>query len=365
VSDKKRNIEAFYSGIVSQDVPVRILTHLTVAGRLPGTFLFSGPGGVGKLATAIAFAKSLHCSKGGKPDCDCPECSAIRSGTHPDVIVSSKDRHFGVDEMRELVALAGLRSGSGHERVIILDRAELITQAASNAALKALEEPGDHVRFILITDTPASLLSTIRSRAYALKFSLVGDDELARFAEMTGDDPESAETRNAIRIAGGRPGRYFRLKHMKEYVEVTSEIEGWLSESFGRNGTASVEIALKWKDAFWQFADRLSSAERDAAVPRGYNAYEIGDFIKNPDIYGTGPINWQVEERKKKTGRYWTQGRQALLLAGTMSQLLASQSVERNARPISRIHDFIEKVKFNCSFDISVERLYFHLAKAL
>jgi DNA polymerase III gamma/tau subunit len=113
-----------FGGIVGQKVPTSTLTHLVNTRHLPGTLLFCGPGGTGKLATALALAKILHCKGSDKNICGCDSCAAIRVGNHPDVIVLSRDKLYSVEEMREIVALTGLRSAPGQERVIIIDRAE-------------------------------------------------------------------------------------------------------------------------------------------------------------------------------------------------------------------------------------------------
>ncbi len=351
---------ATFGGIVGQGVTTRVLSHLISKNRLPGTMLFSGPGGVGKLAVALAVAKRLHCKEQFEEDCECQSCRAIRTGTHPDVVVLSRDRLFGVDEMREVVALAGLRSAPGQERVIILDRAENITQAASNAALKALEEPGDHVRFILITDTPAVLLPTVRSRSYRLRFGLVPENEMAQFARSVGDNPEEEETLDAIHFASGRPGLYLRKRHSSEYREVVDETGVWINRLLEMKGRPSVQGALDWKEEFWNLAERLVDAERGTHLPRGGNAREIGRHLKNPKEFPVNPINWHVEGSAAKETR-WGKGRKALLLAGLLRRMLALELDSRKISALVRVQDFREKVRFNCSFDIALERLYFSI----
>ncbi len=352
---------SYFDGIIGQDVPTDVLTHLFKSSRLPGTFLFHGPGGVGKLATALTLARALHCKSGSFNNCDCDSCRAIRTGSHPDVIVLSREKQIGVDEIRELVALAGLRSTVGQERVIIIDRAEYITTAAGNAALKTLEEPGDHVRFILITDTPARLLSTVRSRSYHLRFSLLTGAEMIRFTESVGDSANETSTRDALEFANGRPGLYLRWKHSQEYRDVVNDLKTWLKQLPTGKRTASIESALKWKKAFWEFAELLSSAERAANLPRGGDAFEIRRYYESQSEYPVNPVNWRVEERAGKDRR-WSQGRKALLLAGNLRRVLSLDLDTGKARAITRLQDFMEKIRFNCSFDITLERLYFSLA---
>lgn len=350
-----------FRGILGQNVPARVLTHLVESDRLPGTLLFSGPGGVGKLAAALALAKMLHCSEGDGAECECVSCRAIRTGTHPDIIVISRDRLIGVDEMRELVALAGLRTADGRQRVIIIDRAENVTPAASNAALKTLEEPGDRVRFILITDTPAALLPTVRSRAYRLRFTLVAPAAMEDFARLLGDKLSDADTQNALRFAAGRPGRYLRWRRSAEYRGIVGEVAGNVGGLVAGRSSRSLESALAWKGEFWGFAERLASAERQADIPRGADAFEITRHLADPAGFPVAFVNWRIEDAASRETR-WGQGRKALLLAGLIRGIMSGGQGGRARKAVGSLQDFMEKIRFNCNFDIALERLYFSLA---
>ncbi len=323
--------------------------------------MFSGPGGVGKLATALALAKALHCSGDVGGLCDCQSCRAIRAGTHPDVLVLSRDRLIGVEEMREIVALALLKSGSGRDRLTILDRAENITPAAANCALKTLEEPGDHVRFILITDTPSALLSTVRSRAYNVRFTLLASQEMEGFARNIGDTPSSEASKEALRFAGGRPGLYLRWMHLEGYGERVRQVSAWSSALMDSDGTPTIEKALEWKREFWDLAEGLSTLERKADLPRGGDSFEIGRHLASSRDYPLSPVNWRADDSSARESR-WGQGRKALLLSRLIRDIMAVEKTVRRNRAIDQIHDFMEKIRFNCSFDIALERLYFRLA---
>lgn len=361
MKDKRGRTEEGFAGIVGQEVPGRILTHLTRTGRLPGTMLFAGPGGVGKLATAVALAKLLHCPENHPAGCDCPSCSAIRTGSHPGVVVLSQARSIKVDEIRELTALATLRSSEDHERIIIIDRAENITPPAANAALKSLEEPGEHIRFILVTDTPLKLLPTVRSRAYRLRFSLLSRAEMEKFARGIGDDPDESETAEAIDLSGGRPGLYLRWKHSDGYREQVDAAGSFLDELLGESGKPSLSAAIEWKAQFWEQAETLASTERKASLPRGGDIYDIVKHLASPRDFVVKPVNWRVEEVAKKESRL-SQGRKALLLAGLLRRLLSLKLNTETAKAIRRLQDFDEKIRINCNFDIALERLYFGLS---
>ncbi|MFH1676437.1 MAG: hypothetical protein ABIC40_05360, partial [bacterium] len=357
----QKYINHAFEGIIGQRVPIRTLSGLIESSRLPGTFLFSGPGGLGKLATALALAKALHCTEGSEKLCTCQSCRAIRSGTHPDVIVLSRDQTIGVGDMRELTALAQLRSAPNEERIIIIDRAENITQAASNAALKTLEEPGKHIRFVLITDTPASVLPTVRSRSYGVRFSLLSREEMAEFARSIGDNPSDDLPSRALRFAIDRPGYYLRHRFSEEYREVVAEITDWIQGVTENKRAISVRNAIKWKGEFREFAGGLSGIERKIKIPRGGDVFEMREYFRDPSTFAFDPVNWRADDRSAAKKR-WGEGRQILLLSSLIRRIFALELDSRTAEILSRLQDFTEKVRYNCSFDIALERLYFNLA---
>lgn len=350
-----------FGGIVGQDMPVQVLNHLLELGKLPGTLLFSGPGGVGKYAAAISLAKILHCLKDKKPDCDCKSCNAIRVGTHPDVIVLSREKSIGVEEMRELITIAALRSSRSHERTIIIDNAENITTPAANAALKALEEPGDHVRFILVTDTPEALLPTVRSRSYRLRFSLVDHARMVEFARTIGDDPDESDAKGAIRFARGRPGTYLRFMHSENYRQVVNEVREWIAGTVKSGGKPRIKDAIEWKGKFWTMAEKLTDAEQSMSIPRGGDTFDLKRSFESEGKFILAPSNWKTEHGSGSEKR-WTQGRRAILLTGLLRRILYMELDERSVNAIGLLYDFMEKLRFNCSFDIALERLYYGLS---
>ena len=360
-----------FKGIIGHEMPVTVLSHLVEENKLPGTLLFSGPGGVGKLATALALAKALHCKTGSSPGCDCPECSAIRAGNHPDVVVVSRDRVLTVEEMREIVSLAQLKTSGSGERVIIFDRAELINSQAANAALKMLEEPGNRTRFILITDTPAMLLPTIRSRSYKLRFSLLSPDEMKEFAERCGANVGDNETIEGIRVASGRPGLLLRWLISGDYRDITLEIRDWMRGVIGRGDEPTVGSMLDWK-AEWRgregkrkipgYMNNLYEIETKTSIPRGGDVGEIRKWIDSSGKYSVNPINWQMEGKAQKSKKTWSDTRKSLHLAKMITRILAVEPDGPRTRDILSLQDFIRKISWNCSFDIALERLYFKLS---
>src|SRR3954467_6332161 len=169
-----------FSDVRGQEHVVRALRNAVREDRVGHAYLFSGPRGTGKTSTARILAKALNCEHldGGEPDGTCDSCLSIDAGTSYDVQELDAASNNKVEEVRELISRVALGS-PGRTKVYILDEVHMLTPAASAALLKTLEEPPDHVVFVLATTDPQKGLPTIRSRTQHYEFRLLGADELA------------------------------------------------------------------------------------------------------------------------------------------------------------------------------------------
>lgn len=142
-------------------------------------YLFSGPRGTGKTSTARILAKALNCEnlQDGEPCCDCTPCTDMEAGRSFDLFELDAASNNGVDAVRDLIERAAVGS-PGRTKVYILDEVHMLSTAGSNALLKTLEEPPDHVRFVLATTDPQKVLPTIRSRTQHFEFQLLSAQEL-------------------------------------------------------------------------------------------------------------------------------------------------------------------------------------------
>jgi DNA polymerase-3 subunit gamma/tau len=183
-----------FDEVVGQDHVITTLAREVVEGKVAHAYLFSGPRGTGKTTSARLLAKSLNCpnrADDGEPCNTCPSCVGITQGTSLDVIELDAASHNKVEDIREMrVNVSTVASAPGARRVYILDEAHMLSRAASNALLKTLEEPPEHVVFILATTEPYKLLDTIRSRTQRFDFQPVSTeiliDYLAKIAESEG-----------------------------------------------------------------------------------------------------------------------------------------------------------------------------------
>src|SRR5438067_1384221 len=202
-----------FGELVGQEAVSTALRNAVREGRVGHAYLFSGPRGTGKTTTARLLAKALNCTGDrsalapGEPCNACPSCVEITSGTSMDVVELDAASNRGVGEMRNLVERVAYRSGGGARKVYIVDEVHMLTKEAWTALLKTLEEPPDHVIFVLATTDPQMVLATIRSRTQHFEFSLLPADRLAAHLadiaarEGVGADPEALST--IARRAGG------------------------------------------------------------------------------------------------------------------------------------------------------------------
>ncbi|HUJ40016.1 MAG TPA: DNA polymerase III subunit gamma/tau [Candidatus Acidoferrales bacterium] len=174
-----------FEEIAGQQHITRTLTNAIRAGRIPPAYIFSGQRGVGKTTTARILAKALNCEKGPTPEpCnECRFCREVTSGSSLDVMEIDAASNRGIDQIRELREMVRYASAGGRYRVVILDEAHQLTDEASNALLKTLEEPPERVLFILATTQPEDLPDTIRSRSQHFHFRSLSFQEIVAALE--------------------------------------------------------------------------------------------------------------------------------------------------------------------------------------
>lgn len=168
-----------FSEVRGQQHLVDALRNAVIDDRIGHAYLFSGPRGTGKTSTARILAKVLNCEATveGEPCCECDSCLSIETGSSFDVHELDAASNNGVDAIRDLIARASLGT-PGRTKVYILDEVHMLTTPASNALLKTLEEPPDHVVFVLATTDPQKVLPTIRSRTQHFEVNLLSAADL-------------------------------------------------------------------------------------------------------------------------------------------------------------------------------------------
>lgn len=197
-----------FAEVRGQDHVVSALRTAVAESRVGHAYLFSGPRGTGKTSTARILAKALNCENlsGGEPCGVCEACVAMQAGTAYDLQELDAASKSKVDDVRSLIESVALGS-PGRTKVYILDEVHMLSTGASNALLKTLEEPPDHVVFVLATTDPQKVLPTIRSRTQHFEFHLLPAEELADHVRWVIDDAgldvDAAAIEHVLRAGGG------------------------------------------------------------------------------------------------------------------------------------------------------------------
>jgi DNA polymerase III subunit gamma/tau len=263
-----------FGGIVGQEPVVRTLRRAIETDRISHAYLFSGPRGTGKTSTAKVLAMGLNCEKGPTPEPDgtCESCRAIVGNSSIDVLEMDAASNRGIDEIRELRDKVNLAPAAGRMKVYIIDEVHMLTAEAFNALLKMLEEPPEHVVFVLATTEKHKVLPTIISRCQSFDFrrpsieTLVGKLEEISEAEDIEVEPEALsviarEGRGSFRDAEGL------LDQLSSFAEgrITASMVRELLGGVGPESLIETTYALHERRAAnaLRIVDRLSGGGKD------------------------------------------------------------------------------------------------------
>ena len=196
-----------FDDVIGQAHVTTTLSREVADDRVAHAYLFTGPRGTGKTTTARILAKALNCENrnaDGSPCNVCGSCVSITEGNSLDVMELDAASHNSVDDIRDIkLSVTTVASAATSKRVFVLDEAHMLSKAAGNALLKTLEEPPEHVHFVLATTEPYKLLDTIRSRTQRFDFHPVPVEELAGYLSAIADR-ESYKTDPTALIAIAR-----------------------------------------------------------------------------------------------------------------------------------------------------------------
>jgi DNA polymerase-3 subunit gamma/tau len=203
-----------FDQLIGQDAMVQTLANAIRRGRLAHAFVLTGVRGVGKTSTARLIAKALNCigpdGQGG-PTIDpcgvCEPCISIAEGRNIDVIEMDAASHTGVDDIRAVIDAARLAAFGARFKIYIIDEVHMLSKNAFNALLKTLEEPPEHVKFLLATTEVQKVPVTVLSRCQRFDLRRIPADKLAahfaRIAEMEGATAEFEALALIARAADG------------------------------------------------------------------------------------------------------------------------------------------------------------------
>ena len=258
-----------FADVRGQDKLVSALRRAVVEDRVGQAYLLSGPRGTGKTTTARILAKALNCDdvSDGEPCGVCESCVAIAEGGSFDVFELDAASNNSVDAIRELIERSSVGT-PGSRKVYILDEVHMLSKNASNALLKTLEEPPDHVVFVLATTDPQKLLPTIRSRTQHFEVHLLDANQLTELVDQVvadaGLDASDEVKRWAVRTGAGSArdtlSALERAVALGGVPDALTDV-GTIIDAFGAGDTATALTAV------------------GAAVQAGRNPHDVGNEL--------------------------------------------------------------------------------------
>ncbi len=252
-----------FDQVVGQEPIARTLRNAIEANRVAHAYLFCGTRGVGKTSMARIFAKALN---GGSPEVD----ALIMQGKDTDVIEIDAASNTGVENARELIANCAYRPLRGKFKIYIIDEVHMLSNAAFNALLKTMEEPPEHVKFILCTTDPQKVPPTIQSRCQRFDFRIITTPAIAEhLRRVVEDEGARAQPELLFRVAKLGNGSMRdalslldRLMASGENVLTTELLESLL-------GLPSREIVGALLDALAAGDAKTALAQADELLQRG------------------------------------------------------------------------------------------------
>ena len=263
-----------FGEVAGQEAVIRTLRRAIETDRVAHAYLFSGPRGTGKTSTAKVLAMGLNCVNGPTPEPDgtCESCRAIVNNSSMDVVEMDAASNRGIDEVRELRDRVNLAPVSGRMKVYIIDEVHMLTTEAFNALLKMLEEPPEHVIFVLATTEKHRVLPTIISRCQSFDFRRPGVPVLAdKLAEIAEAEEIEVEPEALTVIAGAGGGSFRDAEGLLD--QLSSFADGTVTAAMVREllGSVGSGVLIEAVDALHdrrpadslRIVDRLSNEGKD------------------------------------------------------------------------------------------------------
>ncbi|MFZ5968646.1 MAG: DNA polymerase III subunit delta' [Bacillota bacterium] len=270
--------------IVGQHRIVSFLDGAIHRGKIAHAYVFDGPKGIGKMNTALAFAKAIECKNYQGEACNvCSSCIKFHGNNHPDITIIEPDgqsiKNKQIEEFQQDLLLKPYES---QKKIYIVNQADEMTVSAQNRLLKTLEEPPEYAVIILISTNFNRFLPTIRSRCQILKFHRVGEKEIITYLRdkhhITGE-----EAKLLAAFSDGIPQKALDLKNAEDFIkrrEVTIEVIDQLLKKDSFQIFSMFDFFQQYKDDITEILDFMIAWFRDILFLSGLQAE---DYLINLD----------------------------------------------------------------------------------
>ena len=191
-----------FSEMVGQEHITRTLRNQIIANRVGHAYLFNGGRGTGKTSSAKILARAINClnPKDGEPCNECEICKAALNGSLTDIVEMDAASNNSVEDIRSIREEVNFLPTKAKYRVYIIDEVHMLSTGAFNALLKTLEEPPEHVKFILATTEPQKLPATILSRCQRFDFKRISNEDIIKRLEIVCKESQIEITQGALNI---------------------------------------------------------------------------------------------------------------------------------------------------------------------
>ena len=191
-----------FSEMVGQEHITRTLRNQIISNRVGHAYLFNGSRGTGKTTSAKVLARAINClnPKDGEPCNECEICKEALSGSLTDIVEMDAASNNSVEHIRSIREEVNFLPTKAKYRVYIIDEVHMLSQGAFNALLKTLEEPPEHVKFILATTEPQKLPATILSRCQRFDFKRLSNEDIVQRLEIVAKESNIEITKQALNI---------------------------------------------------------------------------------------------------------------------------------------------------------------------
>ena len=298
---------ATFDEVIGQDHISQTLKNAIKEDKVAHAYLFSGPRGTGKTTMARIFAKALNCKNGPTPEpcCKCENCEEIAKNQSIDVMEIDAASNTGVDNIREIRENVKFGATSSKYKIYIIDEVHQLSTGAFNALLKTLEEPPEHVIFILATTEQHKVPITILSRCQKYRFRLLSTNEIAlaikNIARKDNFEIEDEALKIIINASGGSMRDALSL--LDQAISATT---GKITEEYIRN-----LIGLLPKEIISSTVDYIAKNDVDSIIKMckrvyedGYNvlqfAKDLRDYFRQLMIFSINPDVADVSTEDKK-----------------------------------------------------------------